>query len=149
MTIYNVSIVKLAGSSALVTWSTDEPAQGTVEFGLFTSYGQIYPVNTEFLTSHSLTISGLVEGLTYHIRIRVLDSLANLTLSDDYVFEAITPVISVYPDTVWTPYSSTGQIQVVGGGYGEGPYGEGGYGVGTSVIITVDLNTMWTPFVER
>lgn len=55
------------------------------------------------------------------------------------------------PETDFTYLSSTGQTQVVGGGYGLGGYGEGGYGEGETTTITLNttLSTTWTAFTTR
>jgi endonuclease I len=54
-------------TSLTVTWTTDEPSDGRVEYGLTTAYGSVVS-NATLATSHSLTVTGLAAGTTYHFR---------------------------------------------------------------------------------
>lgn len=54
-------------SSFTVTWTTDEPSDGRVEYGLTTAYGSVVS-NATLATSHSFTLTGLAAGTTYHFR---------------------------------------------------------------------------------
>lgn len=56
------------------------------------------------------------------------------------------------PSTTFTPLSSTGFIQLLGG-YGLGTYGGGGYGEGDATISVVsnstDIETIWTEYTDK
>ncbi|MEK7106629.1 MAG: hypothetical protein AAB899_00380, partial [Patescibacteria group bacterium] len=82
--------VTLSGGQATVTWSTDVPADGIVNYGQTISYGQIKN-NTAFTTIHGLTFT-VESGQTYHYAIRTcvsgLSSTTGCTTSPDYTFVA-------------------------------------------------------------
>jgi Leucine-rich repeat (LRR) protein len=86
-TISGVSASDITQTSATITWTTDEPAGGEVEYGLTTSYGstalQLLPA---LITSHSVPLSDLDENTTYHYRVKSKDEAGNEAVSGDYTF---------------------------------------------------------------
>ncbi len=58
-----------AGSttSFTVAWTTDEPSDSRLEYGLTTAYGSTSS-NATMVTSHSITVTGLTAGTTYNFR---------------------------------------------------------------------------------
>ena len=60
-------------ASFTVTWTTDEPSDGRVEYGLTTAYGSVVS-NATLATSHSFTVTGLAAGTTYHFRVGSTDA---------------------------------------------------------------------------
>jgi len=72
--------------NATITWTTNIPADGQVEYGTTTGYGSFSPLNGSLVTSHSITLSGLSRGLTYHYRVYSRNSLGELTVSGDFTF---------------------------------------------------------------
>ena len=52
-----------------VTWTTDTPTFGAVEFGTDTGYGQASPTEPEATTEHSATMLGLYANSDYHFRV--------------------------------------------------------------------------------
>jgi len=86
--------------SAVITWTTDEPATSVVGYGLSGSYGQ--NANVAGLTrNHSVTLSGLSSGILYHYKVSSADSAGNgPTQSPDQTFStsaATAPVILTGP----------------------------------------------------
>ncbi|MFZ2188032.1 MAG: fibronectin type III domain-containing protein, partial [Candidatus Moraniibacteriota bacterium] len=68
-------------NSATITWTTDEPADSYVEYGLDTSYGAVFG-NSALGTTHSVTLPATLSGSTlYHYRIKTKDASNNLTTS--------------------------------------------------------------------
>lgn len=65
--ISNVQVTRSAGS-ALVTWTTDEPASSQVEFGATTAYGRKTALSSTLTTSHRVTVSGLTPNTQYQFR---------------------------------------------------------------------------------
>jgi hypothetical protein len=55
----NISVSSITATGATITWTTNEPADSQVEYGVSTSYGNQIAVDTPRGTSHSQTISGL------------------------------------------------------------------------------------------
>lgn len=83
---------------AEVRWTTNEPADTQVEYGLTTAYGQLSPLKATLETSHAVSLSGLSSGLTYHYRVRSRDAAGNLAVSSDLSFftlDKVPPAVSV------------------------------------------------------
>lgn len=73
-------------NSAVITWTTDEPATSQVEYGLNTDYGSLTDLDSNLVTSHSVTITGLVPETLYHYRVRSQDANGNEAISIDHTF---------------------------------------------------------------
>jgi len=81
-------------TGATITWTTNEPATNQVEYGLTTSYGSTTNLDENLATSHSVSLSGLTAGTTYHYRVKSEDASGNEAVSGDRVFTTL-----VSPDT--------------------------------------------------
>ena len=70
-----------ANGTATVTWTTDEPADSRVDYG--TAAGSLTQSATDAsaVTNHSVQLSGLTAGTTYHFRVRSADGSGNATTS--------------------------------------------------------------------
>ena len=75
-----------SSTSAVVTWTTNEPATSQVEYGLTTSYGSQTAKDTSLVMSHSVTITGLSISTLYHYRVKSDDAAGNPATSGDYTF---------------------------------------------------------------
>lgn len=84
--ISSVASSGITSSGATITWSTNEPADSQVEYGINTSYGTLTPLDTNLAQNHSVTLSGLSVNTTYHYRVRSKDAAGNLAVSGDYTF---------------------------------------------------------------
>jgi len=98
--ISNIRVVSITSDSAVVTWTTDSPADSTVEYGLDTSYGSTVR-DAQMVTSHSVSITGLSPDTLYHFRVLSTDQAGNgPTVSEDHTFrtkklpDTTPPVIS-------------------------------------------------------
>jgi len=82
----NIKVISITDKSAIVTWSTDSPADGVVDYGTTTAYGS-QQKDAAFLTAHGITLSGLTPTTTYHFRVASTDEVGNgPTISGDYTF---------------------------------------------------------------
>jgi glucose/arabinose dehydrogenase len=63
----------------VITWTTDVPADGQVQYGATTSYGSSTPLDRTLGTSHSLTISGLARKAQYFFQVLSRDATGNLS----------------------------------------------------------------------
>jgi hypothetical protein len=81
----------LTASSVRVSWSTDMPADGQVEFGPTPAYGMATPTDTRASLSHDMQVTGLAAGLTYHFRVRSRDANGALAASPDATFTTAEP----------------------------------------------------------
>lgn len=85
-------------TSATITWTTDENSTSLVEYGLTTAYGTSTVLNTTKVKAHSVTITGLTEGKTYHYRVKSKDLNNNEAVSADQTFTTsatLAPEINV------------------------------------------------------
>lgn len=95
--ISNVRAESISDTSQLITWTTDVPSGSEVEYGLTSSYGYVAssPGN---VTSHSVLLTNLTKGTTYHFRVKSTDSDGRTSVSPDYTFvttdSTAPPVIS-------------------------------------------------------
>ena len=86
------------GSGATVAWNTAAKSDSQVEYGATNAYGTTTPLAATAVTAHTVALSGLVAGTTYHYRARSRDSDAVLAIGVDHtlttsaaVMVAITP----------------------------------------------------------
>jgi len=74
-------LVSYVGDTGLViTWTTDEPANSKVEYGETEAYGTTV-ASVKMTTDHAITLSRLIPGVTYHIKVRSQDSAGNEAVS--------------------------------------------------------------------
>src|SRR3989338_2523425 len=85
-TISSISVSSLTQNSATISWTTNEPADTQVEYGLTTSYGSQTTLNTSQVTAHSQSLSGLSASTLYHYRVKSKDASKNLATSGDFTF---------------------------------------------------------------
>ena len=80
--VYNVAVDTVCGTSATITFATDELATGRVEMG--TDCGSIiHSVQGGKLTSHTVVVSGLSPSTVYRYRIVATDLAGNQTIDDN------------------------------------------------------------------
>lgn len=84
--ISDIQVSGIGTDSATITWTTDEPSDSIVEYGLTSSYGNMTPVDLTMTTSHSVTLSGLADSTDYHFRAVSADGDANSSTSGDNTF---------------------------------------------------------------
>ena len=85
-TISAITTTNITESSVTITWQTDEPATSQVEYGTNTDYGSLTDLDSNLVTSHSVTITGLVPETLYHYRVRSQDANGNEAISIDHTF---------------------------------------------------------------
>ena len=81
--ISNIQIVDVGSDLATITWNTDKSSNSFVEYGLDTAYGWSQG-QYDSVTSHSVTIKGLLSEAIYHFRVRSTDADSNEAVSQDY-----------------------------------------------------------------
>jgi len=84
--ITNVSADSITEFTATISWTTDELATSRVEYGETTAYGLTTPLDSELITSHSISLTGLDPGSSYHFIVKSKDLAGNEASSDDYTF---------------------------------------------------------------
>ena len=101
--------ISLAGSSqALITWTTDELANSRVEYG--TTSGALTGVltNAALVTSHSITLTGLLTNKTYYYRVTSVDPAGNGATAPATPNSLTTPVAppATFVDTTVADFSA-------------------------------------------
>ncbi|MBI3115507.1 MAG: LysM peptidoglycan-binding domain-containing protein [Candidatus Kerfeldbacteria bacterium] len=97
-----------AETSATIAWTTSEAASTQVEYGATTSYGTSTTLDSTLATSHSVTLTGLTAGTTYHFRVKSRDAAGNDSVSADASFtttvaETPAPGEEPTPDDTTSP----------------------------------------------
>jgi hypothetical protein len=99
-TISSVASSNVTGTTATITWTTNETSDSQVEYGTTTSYGNQTTLNASLVSSHSQNLSGLSPGTTYNYRVKSSDAAGNLATSANSTFtttaslDTTAPVIS-------------------------------------------------------
>ena len=75
-----------AGNAATVSWTTNVPTDGQVEYGASASYGTWSVYDGAAATTHSVTLVDLSPGTTYHFAVRSEDAGGNAVYSADATF---------------------------------------------------------------
>jgi hypothetical protein len=154
--ISNVQVTLVTDTTAVVTWTTDEPSDSEVQYG--TTSGS-YPLNknsTNLVTSHSVSLTGLSDDTTYFFRIGSTDGSGNgptisneLSFTTDLTPDTTAPTISNIQVTSitettaiisWTtnePSDSEVQYDSASRPWGSYPWGENDNSLVTSHSITL------------
>jgi hypothetical protein len=82
-------------SSITVTWTTDERATSQVEYGTTTDYGSTTALNTDLVIRHSVKLTSLDAGTTYHYRVKSKDAASNVGQSEDRTFTTAEATIEM------------------------------------------------------
>ena len=93
--ISEVTVSNVSSSSATITWTTNEPATGQVEYGETDQYGASSPMeetDETLIATHSVILTGLKPDMMYHYQVKSNDVAANQASSNDSTFKT-QPVI--------------------------------------------------------
>ena len=128
----------ITSSGAVIGWTTNEPADSQVEYGLTSTYGQSTALDAALVTSHSKTLSGLTASTLYHFRVKSRDAAGNLAVSADLTFttSSTTPVVlylEAESGTETSPMVTGNDSLASAGSYIYVPNGSG-YSTGRAVI---------------
>ncbi|MEX0902946.1 MAG: LamG-like jellyroll fold domain-containing protein [Pseudohongiellaceae bacterium] len=105
--ISNANATLITSTSAVVNWTSSEPAESMVEYGATSAYSHNTPHITTLLSGHVATVSNLVPGTEYHYRVHNRDAAGNIASSEDLTFKTLPVeiegpgVIEVQP-VAWT-----------------------------------------------
>ncbi|MFC1998763.1 fibronectin type III domain-containing protein [Chloroflexota bacterium] len=88
-TISEVTVTDISGTSAVVTWTTDEPSNSIVECGTTSSYNWSAH-DVVLVTNHSVTLTGLTTDTTYHYSVYSEDAFDNSSVTADAMFTTLT-----------------------------------------------------------
>jgi hypothetical protein len=89
--IGEVSVSALSADGAVVAWTTSEPADSQVDYGMTLEYGDSTPRSALRVVSRGVSLTGLASEALYHFRVRSRDAAGFLAVSPDYVFATGEP----------------------------------------------------------
>ncbi len=95
--IANVSAENVTETTAIIIWTTDEPATSQVEYGKTTAHDLTTPLDSGLVTSHIVSITELESDSTYLFSVKSKDLAGNEAVSGDYTF---TTIIGVHDQLV-------------------------------------------------
>ncbi|HRH31435.1 MAG TPA: fibronectin type III domain-containing protein, partial [Candidatus Paceibacterota bacterium] len=100
------------GTSAVITWTTDEVSSSVVEYGPTASYGTSTSEadTSPRVTSHSVTVTGLSEQTLYHFRVKSTDASTNLATGSDNTFTTTDITAPTISTIVASPTHNSVQI---------------------------------------
>lgn len=75
--ISSVSASSITSNSAIITWTTDEPAISFVNYGSTPTNWKVIPENMNLNTSHSFTLTNLTSNTVYSYRVYSRDNFGN------------------------------------------------------------------------
>jgi len=95
--LLNPSVTAISDTEVALSWRTDEPTDGRVDYGLTSNYELGSVADPSLMTSHSYVIDGLTPGNTYQFRLASTDAAGNTAESDNFsVMMTPLPVIDVW-----------------------------------------------------
>ena len=129
--IGNIASSNVTNRTATLTWTTDQPADSEVNYGIGSDYGQNVS-SPSLVTVHSVSLSNLSASTTYHFSITSTNSGAAATTTQDVTFTtASPPSISASPSAL--PAAAVGVV------YSQTISESGGYPPYTFSVMTGSL----------
>jgi hypothetical protein len=88
--ISNITVSDIGTNSAIVSWSTNEPATSQVDYGVTTTY-ELTTGNGLYVTSHKLALNYKLPypDTQFHYKIKSVDAGGNIATTDDQVYTTI------------------------------------------------------------
>ncbi|MGH2944313.1 MAG: fibronectin type III domain-containing protein, partial [Solirubrobacteraceae bacterium] len=99
--ISSVAATATAAGVATVTWSTNEAASSRVDYGTAPATLSQNVTDATRVTAHSMQVTGLTPGTTYHFRVSSADAAGNSTTS---------PAPPAAPATVAVPAAAVSKV---------------------------------------
>ena len=87
--ISTVQAANITSSGATISWTTSTAADTQVEYGTTSSYGSTTTLDTNLVTSHTVTLANLTAATSYHFRVRSADANGILSVSGDFSFTTL------------------------------------------------------------
>jgi hypothetical protein len=74
LTISNIIANSITATGATITWSTSANATSQVDYGTSANYGSTTTFDSNMVTSHSVSLTGLTANTVYNVRVRSKDA---------------------------------------------------------------------------
>jgi hypothetical protein len=91
LSISGIKVSDITGNSVTITWKTEVPSIGQVEYDVDFPFSNITPPDGSPRCDHTLTLTNLIDNATYHYRVKATDPAGNARISTDSAF--VTPPI--------------------------------------------------------
>jgi hypothetical protein len=91
--ISNINASVNPDGTAVIIWDTDEFATSRIDYGTNPASLTLNNAQSALVTSHSITLSGLLPNATYHYRVTSVDSTGNAATAPGLPLTFITPVL--------------------------------------------------------
>lgn len=139
----------ITSTSATISWTTDVPANSTVNYGLTTAYGS-QATDSSQVTSHSLSITGLTPSTLYHYQCVSTNAYGTVQSSDLTFTTAVatTELVIDNTDPGWTNTSPNGNTWTAGSSGAVPKIGSNylySHGDGSLTESSVTRKCRWTP----
>ncbi len=91
-----VATADITSSEVTIYWKTNEPSDSQIAYGETAQYGRLSVHDRAMVTIHSLALTNLSAGTTYHCQVMSRDETGNLGTSGDLAFSTLenAPIIS-------------------------------------------------------
>lgn len=106
--ISNIVATPHNNGTATIEWTTNEAASSTVDYGTDANTLTVTNTNANLVTSHTMVLTGLVSGTTYHFRVTSADGAANSTTapaSPSAPLQFTMPVVPCAMDVTTTDFN--------------------------------------------
>jgi alkaline phosphatase len=128
-----VAATVLSETSVQITWTTDVPANSTVEYGLAPGTYEGLVTDPGLVTQHSVLLEGLIADQPHYYRVTSHDGVAQAT-SAEYTFiptSQVAPGTLIAAGSIWK-YNDTGTD--LGTAWRESGYDDSGWASGPAVL---------------
>jgi hypothetical protein len=102
-TISNVQVTSITETTAIISWTTNEPSESEVQYDSVSRLWGSYPWgenDNSLVTSHSITLTGLNASTTYYFRVGSTDGSGNgPTTSNEMTFTTNTAPSPIPPNS--------------------------------------------------
>lgn len=113
-----VAATGISGTTATITWTTDEPSDSQVEYGPTAAYKSATAVDPAQVTAHVRGVTGLAPSTLYHYRVKSRDAAGNLAVSADFTFTTAAVGPSTGPVAYWKLDDGSGVLALDSSGNG-------------------------------
>lgn len=108
--ISNVTASDITATSVLITWITDRSSTSQVYYGTSTAYGNYTVEDTNLVTNHNVTLTGLHAGTLYYFSVKSADVSNNSTFGSDTTLTTDTMVYLYFDDIEYSDGNNTVKI---------------------------------------
>ncbi|MEZ4645822.1 MAG: fibronectin type III domain-containing protein [Chloroflexota bacterium] len=82
----DITVTPSGGTATRLTWTTNEVANSRIQFGTQPGSYTHEVFNSLYVTQHSVTLTGLQEGVTYYYKMSSTDPSGNTFTSQEFTF---------------------------------------------------------------